>query len=204
VELSGTTRVEAFSDAVFAIAATLLVLEFTVKRGAGAPSLGYQLLHQLWSSYLAYATSFLTIAIIWINHHHVMETIERVDRTFLFVTSLLLLVVAFIPFPTGLVAHSLQTHTDERAAVYAYGVTLMLMAVVFNVLWTYARRNRRLLDVELPERTIRAVTLAAGIGVPLTGLVLVLATWTPVGGVIFAFSLSAFYLPGVALLFRAS
>ncbi|MDX6480390.1 MAG: potassium channel family protein [Gaiellaceae bacterium] len=204
METSRTSRLETFSDGVFAIAATLLVLELTVKRGAKAPPLGHQLLHDLWPSYLAYATSFLTIAIIWINHHHVMEIIERVDRTFLFVTALLLLVVAFIPFPTALVAHSLQTHTDERAAVYAYGVTLLLMAVVFNVLWTYARRNRRLLGDELPGSTIRAVTLASGIGIPLTGLVLALASWTPLGGVIYAFSLSAFYLPGVALLFKAS
>ena len=136
MELSGTTRVEAFSDAVFAIAATLLVLEFTVKTGGhGVPTLGHQLVHELWPSYLAYATSFLTIAIIWINHHHVMETIERIDRTFLFITALLLLVVAFIPFPTKLVAQFLES-SNERAAVYAYGTTLLLMAIVFNVLWT--------------------------------------------------------------------
>ena len=204
METSGTNRLETFSDAVFAIAETLLVLEFTVKTGHNAPSLSYQLVHQLWPAYLAYATSFLTIAIIWINHHHVMVTIERVDRTFLFITALLLLVVAFIPFPTRLVAHSLQSHSDERAAVYAYGATLLLMAIIFNVLWTYARRNRRLLGDELPESTIRAVNLACGIGMPLTGLVLLLATWTPLGGVIFAFSLSAFYLPGVTLLFDRS
>ena len=198
MEASGTSRLETFSDGVFAIAATLLVLEFTVKRGVKAPPLGHQLLHELWPSYLAYATSFLTIAIIWINHHHVMETIERVDRTFLFITALLLLVVAFIPFPTGLVAHSLQAHRDERAAVYAYGITLLLMAIVFNVLWTYARRDRRLIREDFPQAKIRAVTQACSVGVPLTGLVLLLATWTPLGGVIFAFSLSAFYLPGAA------
>lgn len=201
---TGRGRAETFSDGVFAIAATLLVLELTVKRGDGAPPLGHQLLHELWPSYPAYATSFLTIAIIWINHHHVMELIERVDRTFLFITALLLLVVAFIPFPTRLVAHSLQTHRDERAAVFLYGITLLLMAVIFNVLWTYARRNRRLLDDAVPERIVRAVNRACGVGVPLTALVLVLATWTPLGGVIFAFSLSAFYLPGVTLLFARS
>ena len=203
MEASGTSRLETFSDGVFAIAATLLVLEFAVKTGHHAQPLGYQLLHQLWPSYLAYATSFLTIAIIWINHHHVMETIERVDRTFLFITALLLLVVAFIPFPTRLVAHSLQTHSDERAAVYAYGVTLLLMAFVFNVLWTYARRNRRLIGEDWPQAKIRAVTQACGVGVPLTGLILLLATWTPLGGVIFAFSLSAFYLPGATLFDRS-
>ena len=202
MEESGTGRLETFSDGVFAIAATLLVLEFAVNRRHGAPPLGHQLLHELWPSYLAYATSFLTIAIIWINHHHVMETIERVDRTFLFITALLLLVVAFIPFPTGLVAHSLQTHRDERAAVYAYGITLLLMAVVFNVLWTYARRGRRLIREDFPDAKVRAVTQACAVGVPLSGLVLLLATWTPLGGVIFAFSLSAFYLPGAMLFDR--
>ena len=128
MEESGTARLEMFSDGVFAIAATLLVLELAVNTDPGAPSLGYQLLHQLWPSYLAYATSFLTIGIIWINHHHVMETIVRVDRTFLFINTLLLLVVAFIPFPTRLVAHYLGK-PDEQDAVYAYGVTLLLMAI---------------------------------------------------------------------------
>jgi len=197
VEAASTSRVETFSDGVFAIAATLLVLEFTVKPGQ---PLGHQLLHELWPSYLAYATSFLTIAIIWINHHHVMETIERIDRTFLFLTALLLLVVAFIPFPTKLVAQYLET-PDERAAVYAYGITLLLMAIAFNVLWTYARWDRRLIREDFPEPKVRAVTQACALGVPLACVLLLIATWTPVGGVVFAFALSAFYLPGVALLF---
>jgi len=197
MEESGTTRLEMFSDGIFAIAATLLVLEFTVNTRGNAPSLGYQLLHQLWPAYLAYATSFLTIGIIWINHHHVMETIVRVDRTFLFINTLLLLVVAFIPFPTRLVAHYLQI-PGERDAVYAYGATLLLMAILFNVLWAYASRNGRLISEDMPPVKVRAVTQAAAVGVPLTALILVLATWTPVGGVIFACAISAFYLPGAA------
>jgi uncharacterized membrane protein len=197
MEESGTTRLEMFSDGVFAIAATLLVLELAVNTGRGAPPLGYQLLHQLWPSYLAYATSFLTIGIIWINHHHVMETIVRVDRTFLFINTLLLLVVAFIPFPTRLVAHYLGI-SGERDAVYAYGVTLFLMAILFNVLWAYASRNRRLIGEDMPEAKVRAVTQAAAVGIPLTALILVIAIWTPVGAIIFALAISAFYLPGAA------
>jgi TMEM175 potassium channel family protein len=199
VEESGTSRLETFSDGVFAIAATLLVLEFSVNTRRGAPSLGHQLLHN-WHPYLAYTTSFLTIGIIWINHHHVMETIARVDRTFLFINTLLLLVVAFIPFPTRLVAEALT----ERAAAYAYGTTLLLMAVAFNVLWTYARGKRRLINAEMPEPRVRAVTQACAVGLPMTGLVLLLATWTPLGSVILAFAISAFYLPGAAILFDRS
>jgi uncharacterized membrane protein len=204
VDEIGTGRLEMFSDGVFAIAATLLVLEFSVTKGGHPPPppLGHQLLH-LWPSYLAYTTSFLTIGIIWINHHHVMETIARVDRTYLFVNTLLLLVVAFIPFPTKLVADYLES-PDERAAVYTYGLTLLLMAVVFNVLWTYARWNRRLLLEDFPQSKVRAVTQAAFIGVPMTALVLVLATWTPLGAILFALAISAFYLPGVMLFDRVT
>ncbi len=201
-EETGTARLEMFSDGVFAIAATLLVLELAVKPSS-AHSLGYQLLHQLWPSYLAYATSFLTIGIIWINHHHVMETIARVDRTFLFLNTLLLLVVAFIPFPTRLVAHYLGKD-GERDAVYAYGATLFLMAVVFNVLWAYASRGRRLIREDMPEAKVRAVTRAAAVGVPLTALILVIAIWSPVGAIVFALAISAFYLPGAALVFDRS
>src|SRR5215471_12046929 len=98
----GTARIEAFSDGVFAIAATLLVLEIGVASSPGA-QLGHKLV-AIWPSYLAYVTSFVTIGIIWINHHHNMRAIDRLDRTFLFVNLLLLLDVAFIPFPTKLVA----------------------------------------------------------------------------------------------------
>ena len=98
----GTARVETFSDGVFAIAATLLVLEIGVSSTHGA-QLGDELL-RIWPSYLAYVTSFVTIGIIWINHHHNMRTIDRVDRPFMFINLLLLLDVAFIPFPTKLVA----------------------------------------------------------------------------------------------------
>jgi hypothetical protein len=104
----GTTRLEAFSDGVFAIAATLLVLEIDVNTTNGA-----QLTHaltEIWPSYLAYVTSFITIGIIWINHHHNMRAIERPDRTFMFINLLLLLDVAYpvsdqargrVPAPRG-------------------------------------------------------------------------------------------------------
>jgi hypothetical protein len=97
VDLSSTGRLEAFSDGVFSIAATLLVLEFSVSSGR---DLGSQLTG-LWPSYLAYATSFLTIGIIWMNHHYCVETMGRPDRTLLFLNLLLLMTVAFLPFRRG-------------------------------------------------------------------------------------------------------
>src|SRR3954464_12167201 len=128
---------EAFSDGVFAIAATLLVLEFTVSSGPTAPPLGSQLLH-LWPSYLAYVTSFVTIGIIWMNHHTVVGCMRGVDRTLLFLNLLLLMTVAFLPFPTRLVADYLN-EPDERYAVFAYAATFVVMSIVYNALWRYAR-----------------------------------------------------------------
>ena len=107
---TSTARLETFSDGVFAIAATLLVLELSVG-GTAHGDLGRKLL-DLWPSYLAYATSFLTIGIIWVNHHAIFELIGRTDRTLLFVNTVFLLVVAFIPFPTRLVAHYLTGPTS--------------------------------------------------------------------------------------------
>jgi len=119
---------ETFSDGVFAIAATLLVLEIGV--GAHSSNLGHDLLH-LWPSYLAYVTSFITIGIIWMNHHWVVATMARVDRVLLFLNLLLLMTVSFLPFPTRLVADYLSEPGEKSAAV-AYAATLFVMAVVYH------------------------------------------------------------------------
>ena len=97
------SRVETFSDGVFAIAITLLILIIQPPR-SGA-HLGHELL-RLWPSYLAYAISFLTIGIMWVNHHTIFRHIERVDRTFLLLNLMLLMLVAFVPFPTRIAAEA--------------------------------------------------------------------------------------------------
>ena len=195
--MEGTGRLEAFSDGVFAIAATLLVLEFTVKaRG----DLSSQLLH-LWPAYLAYVTSFVTIGIIWMNHHHTVSLLGRTDRTMLFVNNLLLLTVAFLPFPTRLVAEDLRRAGDEPAAL-AYAGTLVLMAILHQVWWQYARRNRRLIAEETPDSALRAVDRAYLPGVPMYGTVFVLAFFSPLAAVVLTFAIAAFYLPSAALFDR--
>jgi uncharacterized membrane protein len=192
----GTGRVEAFSDGVFAIAATLLVLEFTV-HGVPGIRLGHALL-ELWPSYLAYVTSFLTIGIIWINHHYCMQTIARCDRTFLFLNLLLLLTIGFLPFPTKLVAQYLQ-QPGEQAAVYAYAATFVVMSIIYNAWWRYASTNRRLIKDTVPDSTIRAITRAFNPGVPMYTFVLLVAVFSPLASVALTFAIAAFYLPSAAL-----
>jgi len=192
----GTTRLETFSDGVFAIAATLLVLEFSVSATSG-PRLGHALLH-LWPSYLAYVTSFLTIGIIWINHHYCVQTIARADRTLLFLNLLLLLTVGFLPFPTKLVAQYLQ-QPGEQTAAYAYAATFIAMSIVYNAWWRYASGGRRLIKESVPDSTVRAISRAFNPGVPMYGIVLLVAVFSPLASVVLTFAIAAFYLPSGAL-----
>ena len=192
----GTSRLEAFSDGVFAIAATLLVLEFSVGDTPG-PQLGHALL-ELWPSYLAYVTSFITIGIIWINHHYCIQTVARGDRTFLFLNLLLLLTIGFLPFPTKLVAQYLQ-QPGEQTAVYAYAATFVVMSIIYNAWWRYASTGRRLIKDSVADSTLRGISRAFNPGVPMYVFVLLVAVFSPLASVALTFAIAAFYLPSGAL-----
>jgi uncharacterized membrane protein len=194
----GPGRLEAFSDGVFAIAATLLTLEIGVDSTRG--DLGGQLAH-IWPAYLAYVTTFLIIGVIWINHHHCVSLMGRVDRTFLFVNLLLLLTVAFMPFPTRLVAQYLQK-TGEQDAVIAYASTMLLMACIYNVWWRYARTGRRLISEHVPDASLLAVDRAFNPGVPSYAIVFAVAFVSPLASVILTLAIAVFYLPSAALFER--
>ena len=147
-----TSRLETFSDGVFAIAATLLILNVQ----ATSSRLTHELL-QIWPSYLAYAISFLTIGIIWVNHHTFMSQIGRVDRTFLFLCVGFLMMVAFLPFPTRLIADHLRGEGAEPAAL-AYGITMTSTAVFFQAVWFYAAMGRRLLRDDADPRVVAGIS----------------------------------------------
>ncbi len=146
-----TARLETFSDGVFAIAATLLILE--VHRAGG--SVAHGLVHA-WPSYVAYAISFLTIGIIWVNHHTVMQQIDRIDRTFLFINVVFLMIVAFSPYPTRVLAETLRD--GSKAAAFAYGLTFTLMAISFGTMWFYAARGRRLIATDADQRVVSGIS----------------------------------------------
>jgi uncharacterized membrane protein len=138
-------RLEAFSDGVFAIAATLLILNVVEPGGL----LGPGLLH-IWPS-------FVTIGVIWINHHMVVAQIGKVDRLFLLVNVIFLMLIAFIPFPTHLLAEHITSEGAEAAAL-SYGVTLTGTAIMFNVMWQYAAQGGRLLRENANPRVVRGIT----------------------------------------------
>jgi uncharacterized membrane protein len=158
-------RLETFADGVFAIAATLLVLNVEVP-DLGEHSLAHELV-RLWPAYVGYAVSFTTIGIIWVNHHTVLSQLRGADRTFLFINVFFLLCVAFIPFPTRLLANYVRT-ADGRAAAVAYGITLTATAVFFNLMWRYAiGRGGRLLRADADRREVDGITRSYRPGVPM-------------------------------------
>ncbi|HEX2717691.1 MAG TPA: TMEM175 family protein [Gemmatimonadaceae bacterium] len=158
VELGETTRLETFSDGVFAIAITLLVLEIRVPAAHGETALGSALLH-LWPSYLGYLISFATIGIMWVNHHTMFEHIRRVNRTFLLINVVFLLVIGFIPFPTAVLAEHLPQPEGRRVATLFYGASFTVMAIVYNLVWRYgAGGDGRLLGAAADLEEARAIT----------------------------------------------
>ena len=134
-----TDRLEAFSDGVFAVAITLLVLGLSVSANHGhlARALGRE-----WPHYATYVVSFLTIGIIWMNHHAQFDRIDHADRTLMVLNLFLLMFVTLIPFPTGLLATYLHAGTDEHVAAAVYAGTLLAMSIAFfsTYLWAAHRR----------------------------------------------------------------
>ncbi len=155
---SDTQRLEAFSDGVFAIAITLLIIEIGVPHVDPHKSLTRELL-DLWPSYAGYVISFLTIGVMWINHHHMFKDIARCDHTLLVLNLLLLLGIAFVPFPTAVVAEYVRAGEHETEAALMYGCTFVVIAVFFDAFWLYAWRNRALIDEHVSEARLRSRTV---------------------------------------------
>ena len=155
--MSRTSRIEAFSDGVLAIAVTLLVLDLRVPLPDALHGPLAKALAGLWPAYAAYVTSFLVIGIIWVNHHAVFELIGRVDRTTLFLNLLLLMSVVTIPFTTGLLSEYLVAGGgNARTAGLVYSAVMLAMSVGFAGLYTYVARHPALLADGVDPVAVRA------------------------------------------------
>ncbi|HEY4972506.1 MAG TPA: TMEM175 family protein, partial [Steroidobacteraceae bacterium] len=147
-----TARLEAFSDGVFAIAITLLVLEIKVPGAAEIAQLGglWPALARRWPSYVGYGISFLIIGITWANHHALFQYIRRVDRPLLLASLLLLMGVGFLPFPKAVLAQHLGDEAVRTQAKAFYGATLVFTSITYNLLWWIGRWHGRLRGPEQP------------------------------------------------------
>jgi uncharacterized membrane protein len=157
-------RIVFFSDAVFAIAITLLVLDIHV------PEIPDRLVDEqlpgrllaLWPKYLSYVLSFVVILMYWMAHHITFRAIRRYDRTLIWLNSLFLMCIAFLPFPTSL----LGEYGDNQLAVAIYAASVAVARLLLTAVWWYASSGHRLIDESFPESTIR-IYLVRGLAVAL-------------------------------------
>ncbi len=192
--LSETTRIEAFSDGVFSIAITLLVLEIRIPsaelgRNGG---LGTALLH-LWPSYIGYVISFATIGIMWANHHNLFRLIGTVSHGLILANLLLLLGVGFVPFPTALLAATLGTPSGQ-IGVLAYAATFVGLAVAFNIMWWEIRRRPGVLRLNVDQRSVDSITRSYRLGPPGFLVAFIAALVNPALGMLVIIVLVVLYL----------
>ncbi len=186
-----TGRLEAFSDGVFAIAITLLVLDIAVSGDAGQDLL--YAVARIWPSYLAYLVSFSTIGAVWLGHNAITEYLDRADFAFVRLNLLLLLIVAFLPFPTRLFADYIRQDSAERVAVTIYGVSLLLTSTLLLVLWRYAVRAN-LVRPDTADEEIQLLTQRLSPG--LTGYLVLIAAgiFLPVIAVVGYLAIAVYYI----------
>ena len=184
-----TGRVEAFSDGVFAIAITLLVLEFKVPHlpeGANGRDLFLALL-KLWPSLVAFLGSFVAILIMWISHHGLFRLIHKIDSPFLFANGFMLLMVTFVPFPTAVLAEYLGTPGERVAAAFYIG-SFVVVSIAFNVFWAAATK-RRLLRRDVPDAVVVRIRNAYRFGLGVYVGSTLLALWNATAGLAACLSL---------------
>jgi uncharacterized membrane protein len=183
-------RVVAFSDAVFAIAVTLLVLEIRPPQDTRHL---FQGLVALWPSYLAYALTFLLIGQVWANHHVMFDHIRVADRVVLFLNTLLLMDIAFLPFAASILSGSFRAGHGQRSAVVFYGIAFELAAILFNAIWGYCRHGRRLLGPTIDSAGASAISRRFRIALAWIAIGTLLGALVPVLGVAVIAAFIPFY-----------
>jgi uncharacterized membrane protein len=189
------SRLEAFSDNIFAVAATLLVLGLHVPQ-PGAGSVASQLLAQ-WPAYLTYIVSFMTIGIIWVNHHTLVGLLLRVDRTLLFLNLLLLMTVSLCSFSTAVLSQWILSGSQAHVVAAVYGAVFALMGVAASAIWVYAVLQDDMVPGYARRRRLLASSLRFGAGIVgyLVGIVLSFFS-APASLVVYA-AVSAYYVSPV-------
>jgi uncharacterized membrane protein len=189
-----TTRVEAFSDGVFAIALTLLIL------GIQVPDLKdftnnnlFNALKGLWPSYFAFILSFFAVLIMWINHHGFFKYLRTINTPFLFANGFLLLMVTFINFPTAVLAKYVDTPAFNIASAYYCG-TMVLVSVAYNLFWFTSAYNRKLVKDEVSDELIIKIRNAYWFGFIVYLAAFIVSFFAPFAGLLICISLWIFWI----------
>jgi len=150
-----TARLEAFSDGVLAIAITLLILEIRVPEVQPGGSLARSL-WDLWPKYATFAVSFVTIGIMWVNHHALFDRVVRIDRRLMFLNLLLLGAICFLPFPTAVLGDYVTDPTQGHIAAALYGINMLAVGIGFLALWRHLLTHPELRAHDFEDEHVRA------------------------------------------------
>jgi uncharacterized membrane protein len=184
-----TGRLVAFSDAIFAFTVTLLVL--AIKTPTDFTNLGHGLV-ALWPSYLAYALTFLFIGQVWVNHHVMFDHIRVANRVVLFLNTLLLMVVAFLPFATSVLAGALRSGDGLKIAVFFYAISFDATAITYNAVWRYAR-HKKLVNETIDPAGAKAISRRFGLALALLTMGVLLGLVVPFLGVAMVAAFNVIY-----------
>ncbi len=190
-----TSRVEAFSDGVFAIAITLLILEIKVPR-LEIPMTNKQLfsaLINLWPSYFAFLLSFTAVLIMWINHHAFFKYLKTINTKFLYANGFLLLMVTFIPFPTAVLAQHLNSSAANASCAFFCG-SMILVSIAFNILWHATAYKRALVKDEISDALILKIRNAYWLGFVVYTIAFILTFYYALAGLILCISFWIFWI----------
>lgn len=187
-----TARIETFSDGVFAIAITLLVLNIQVPHSADLKTSLLTELGNHWASYLAFFIGFFSILVCWINHDHICNYVLRCDNNMRILNSFILLVVVAVPFSTSLLAEYIGKN-EQQIAVAIYGITYCFMALVYALMWNYAYKNKFTVP-DVNDNLLRAIKKIYDIGIIYTLIALAVSFLSVIGGLILYTLMFAIYL----------
>jgi uncharacterized membrane protein len=183
-------RVAAFSDGIIAIAVTLLVLEIRPPEDTAHLLSG---LAELWPSYVTYVITFMLIGQVWANHHIMFDHIRHADRTVLFLNTVLLMDIAFLPFAASVLAQSFRDGKSQSTAVVLHGLVFELAALLFNLIWWHARHNDRLLASTIGPAGATAIARRFQLALVWLGAATILGALLPVLGVVVIAAFIAYY-----------
>ena len=185
-------RVEAFSDGVFAVAITLLIFNIQIDKGAPGGLLAALL--AAWPKYAAYVASFLTIGVMWINHHGLFERIARINRALTFLNLLLLMAIVFLPFSTAQLGSNILVPGDANTAASFYALNAVVIAIFFSAVWTYALTHPYLLADNVDRQAAMRSWPRFAVGLVAYLVCVPIGQLSPIAVVIICAALAVYYM----------
>lgn len=191
-ELKETGRIEAFSDGVFAVAVTLLILTIRLPSAGKNVNIPGEVLGQ-WAFFLAYLISFISILVMWANHHGIFNLVVRADRVLLILNGLLLMLITFFDYPTAVLAAAITEGRYQQFAAMFYTGTLLALTIVYNIFWRYIASHPGLIDAHVSLGAVEKVSREYRFGPLFYAAAFVVAYFSALAGVLITLLLAIYF-----------